>query len=461
MAATASKGRVLVVDDERRNVMVIATRLRALGYEVLEAKDGGEALAILRSTPVDLVLSDVMMPVVDGFELIRRIRSDTTLAALPVVLVTALDGTADRVRGFEAGASDFLTKPVNPAELELRVQSQVRLHRLQQELDHRSQILRFSAEADDPPAGRVFVLEDDPHWRAVLIELLQARGYVVEAACDLGSGIAAAERADPDVLLVDLKLPDGEGSDFIRLFRNLGLERHVPAIMVVTGVDDAQEKLACLRHGADDYVTKPITPVELLARVESQMRRSRASRLAVRQAERARGDAHTDPLTGLYNRRFLDEDLRRRVRGAASRADGFAVALLDIDHFKRVNDSYGHPVGDAVLRTVAGQVRKSLRESDLACRYGGEEFVAIFPSTGLREARIVADRLRTEIQASECPPLPAEAVTVSIGLAEWTPGEDAGDLLRRADEALYAAKHAGRNRVEEAAAAIEGGTSDR
>ncbi len=452
---TTSKGRVLVVDDERANVVLTAIRLRTLGYEVFEAAGGEEALAMLRSLEVDLVLSDVRMPVVDGFELVRRIRGEATLEGLPVVLVTGYDGPEERTHGLDVGADDFLAKPVNLAELQLRVQAQVRLHRLRRELRHRGRILQHpDVESAAAPTGSIFVLEDDEQWSTLLIDSLRAAGHAVESAADLATGIAAIARAEPDVLLVDLGLPDGNGLQVIRRFRDVTRGRQAPAILVVTAVDDEAQKLDCLRLGADDFVSKPISPMEVVARVGSQMRRIRASALAANQVERALGDAYTDALTGLYNRRYLDEDLLRRVSRAGARDGSFAVALLDVDHFKRINDTWGHPAGDAVLRTVAQQIRKYLRTGDLECRYGGEEFVVILPTTSLADAALVAERLRSGMESCELPsPLAGERITASLGVAGWAPGEDAASLLRRADQALYVAKRGGRNRVELAAVA--------
>ena len=447
-----SKGRVLVVDDEPANVTLMAARLRAFGYEVHEAASGEEALRLLHQWPMDLVLSDVHMPGIDGCELVRRIRADASLEGPPVVLVTGYDGPEERAQGLDAGADDFLTKPVQLPELQLRVHAQVRLHRLHRELRHRGRVLGVAANADEPGrGGRVFVIEDDEQWSALLVETLRAAGHEVESASDLKSGTAGIARFEPDVILVDLKLPDGDGSEVIRRFHHVGTGRPTPVIVVVTAASDEAEKVACLRLGADDFVAKPISPLELVARVASQLRRLSAAVLAASQVERAMGDAYTDPLTGLYNRRYLDADLRRRVNAAAENGEGFAVALLDVDHFKRVNDTWGHAAGDAVLCNVAQQIRAFLRTGDLECRYGGEEFVIVLPATSLTDARLVAERLRLGVAAGRSLPSTEETITASLGVAAWRPGEEPAALLHRADQALYAAKRGGRNRVEIAA----------
>jgi len=444
-----SKGRVLVVDDEPANVTLMAARLRAFGYEVHEAASGEEALRLLRQWPMDLVLSDVRMPGIDGCELVRRIRADASLGGPPVVLVTGYDGPEERAQGLDAGADDFLTKPIQLPELQLRVHAQVRLHRLHRELRHRGRVLGAPAAVDEPVrGGRVFVIEDDVQWSALLIETLRTAGHEVESAVDLRTGIAGIARFEPDVILVDLKLPDGDGSEVIRRFHHVGTGRPTPVIVVVTAASDEEEKVACLRLGADDFVAKPISPMELVARVASQLRRLSAAVLAASQVERAIGDAYTDPLTGLYNRRYLDADLERRVGAAGVSGEGFAIALLDVDHFKRINDTWGHAAGDAVLRTVAQQIRAFLRTGDLECRYGGEEFVIVLPETTMEGATSLAETLREKVAAHsfvfQGESIP---VTISVGCALVQPNDAATELIQRADEKLYEAKRSGRNRV--------------
>ncbi len=445
----ASKGRILVVDDERRNVMLLSIRLRALGYEVLEAESGEQALALARDHYVDVVLTDVMMPGIDGLELTRRLKADPAQAEVPVVLITALDDVKQRTRGLEAGADDFLGKPVNPAELELRVRGQVRLRQLQQELRGRIEVLGGqAATAGRVTGGKVFVVEDDAQWRNALCRRLVAQGHAVTSAEDLRTGLASVDGADPDVVIVDLCLPDGSGVDFIRQFRESRSGNHVPTILVVSAIEDAKDKLDALRSGADDYLVKPVAPEELEARIQAQLHRSRTSRALRDQVYQARLAASKDALTGLFNRRFLDEDLARRIERAAAGQHSFSLAMLDVDHFKRINDTHGHGVGDAVLRALAACVGAAMRESNLVCRYGGEELCLVLPATRLDDAVLCLERLRADVERLACPPLATGAITVSAGVAEWAPGETPGDVLRRADGALYAAKRAGRNRVE-------------
>ncbi|HEX7089803.1 MAG TPA: diguanylate cyclase [Longimicrobiales bacterium] len=310
----ACRGRILVVDDSPDNLEIISTRLRFCGYEVETASRGEQALARVQAHPPDLILLDVMLPGIDGYEVARRIKSDPSLPFIPIILVTVRDTTRDKVAGLDAGADDYLTKPINFPELEARVRSMLRIRRLQTELQEKNK------------------------------ELAQ------------------------------LSISDG--------------------------------------------------------------------------------------LTGLYNHRHSQEVLHEEFERAKRTGEPVAVAMFDLDHFKEVNDTHGHQVGDRVLQEMAEILRRTAREIDKLGRYGGEEFIAILPDTDLDDAAVFAERVRQDVARHL---FPADdtvfRMTVSAGVAVFP---DRGiitppDLIRRADQALYAAKEAGRNRVVRAGE-TEGGS---
>ncbi len=304
-AANGPRGRILVVDDNQDNIEIIATRLRFRGYDMEEAMDGEQALEIVRKNPPDLILLDVMLPDIDGYEISRRIKGDEALPFIPIILVTARDSTQDKVAGLDAGADDYLTKPINFPELEARVRSMLRIKRLQDELEE----------------------------------------------------------------------------------KNRELER-----------------------------------------------------LSI-----------SDGLTGLFNHRKIHALLHEEFDRANRTGDKLSVAMFDLDRFKSVNDTHGHPAGDRVLQEMAVILRESAREIDRLGRYGGEEFMVILPETDIEDAAVFVERVRREvarrpfdIQADE--PL---RMTISVGVATY-PHESIDSpeaLVKLADNALYAAKSAGRDRV--------------
>jgi two-component system, cell cycle response regulator len=299
----AEPGRILVVDDNQDNIEIIATRLRFRGYEILEASDGEQALRLVRDEAPDLILLDVMLPDIDGYEISRRIKGSDDLPFIPIILVTARDSTQDKVAGLDAGADDYLTKPINFPELEARVRSMLRIKRLQDEL---------------------------------------------------------AEK-------------------------NLELER-----------------------------------------------------LSI-----------SDGLTGLYNHRHIHGLLAEEYERVARTNDCMSVAMLDLDHFKQVNDTYGHQAGDRVLVELADILRESARDVDRLGRYGGEEFMALLPETCMDDAAVFVERVRREVarrpfDIGRDEPL---RMTISAGVATFPHDmiDSVEALVRSADEALYAAKAAGRN----------------
>jgi two-component system, cell cycle response regulator len=307
----AGASRILVVDDHPDNVEIIQARLESRGYQVETAANGQQALECVTANPPHLVLLDVMMPLMDGYEVARRIKSDAALPFIPIILVTARDSTEDKVEGLDAGAEDYLTKPVNFPELEARVRSMLRIKRLQDELDQKNR------------------------------ELEEAN----------------------------------------RQLRKLSI---------------------------------------------------------------------TDGLTGLFNHRHIHELLHEEFERSRRSSEPVAVVMLDLDHFKNLNDTYGHPTGDVILFETAEILRDTAREIDMLGRYGGEEFVAVLPDSDEEAGVRFAERVRERVDAHVFRDGATEVrMTLSCGVAALpSPGVDSpSSLLKLADEALYRAKSGGRNQV--------------
>ena len=448
--------RILVVDDVPANVKLLEVRLLAEYFEVLTAFSGADALEICESGKVDVVLLDVMMPEMDGFEVCRRLKTDSATAHIPVVMVTALDEVADRVRGLESGADDFLTKPVNDLQLLTRVRSLVRLKMLTDELRLRASTTRDIGIEEllgrkDPVGdrrGRVLLVDERVPAQARIRDMLVAVADVDVVAEPQAAFFQAAE-GDYDCVLVTTSL---SGFDPLRLcsqLRSLDRTRFLPIVMLAEkGQDDIV--LRALDLGVNDYLLRPVDEQELTARLRTQIRRKRYNQELRSSVAQTIELAITDGLTGLHNRRYLDSHLQTLFERAASRQRPLSLLISDIDRFKRINDTHGHAAGDEVLREFARRLRKNVRGIDLACRYGGEEFVVVMPDTEQAVAERVAERIRQEIEMLPFGPEGAAAldVTVSIGVASISPAADTLEaLLKRADGALYEAKKSGRNRV--------------
>lgn len=447
---------VLVVDDILPNVKVLEAKLAAEYFDVSTAMGGAEALAKMRQQPPDIVLLDVMMPEMDGFEVCRRIKADPLLATIPVVMVTALSDASERVRGLEAGADDFLTKPVNDTALFARVRSLVRMKltldelRLREETSTQLGVLDTAGDGpDDRARPRMLVVEDDAAQAGAIVNALADVGDVeVEAAGD-----AAMDRAATgafDVVIVSLTMKDFDGLRLCSHLRATAVTRNT-AVLIMIDPDGTAALVRGLEMGVVDYLVKPVDPAELVARTRTQIRRkSYHDRLRARY-EMSVAMAVTDSLTGLHNRRYLIGHLENLVARANAGGKPVSLMMLDIDHFKKVNDEHGHAAGDEVLQAFADRLRLGVRGIDLATRYGGEEFVVAMPDTDGEIAEAVAGRLLRDVGGVPFSILDGAVelpVTVSIGVTTSAGNDDsAAEMLARADEALYAAKDAGRNRM--------------
>jgi diguanylate cyclase (GGDEF)-like protein len=304
-------GCVLVVDDHEDNVELLRVRLESWGYRVVTAKDGLSALKVVEESPPDLILLDVMMPSVDGNEVARRIKRNPALPFIPIIMQTALDSTESKVEGLEAGADDYITKPIEFAELKARVRSMLRIKRLQEDLEERER------------------------------QLLEAN-------------------------------------------------------------------------------------------------------------ERLRHMSRTDALTGLDNRRYLEQQLEHMYAHAERLSEPLSCVMCDLDRFKSVNDEHGHHAGDAVLKEFARILKHEAREIDQVGRFGGEEFVILLPGTVLDAAVTFAERVRKALESHTFVFDGGSAKrTVSFGVAGWPHPriQSCDQLIRAADDALYVAKETGRNRV--------------
>jgi diguanylate cyclase (GGDEF)-like protein len=256
-------------------------------------------------------------------------------------------------------------------------------------------------------------------------------------------GVEMAMQLRPSVILLDIDMPGMDGFEVMRALKSRTETRHVPVI-VVSGMCDSTEKVTAFDLGANDYVTKPFEMAELKARLRAMIRLDQLLRLLNERAE-------VDGLTGLSNRASFNKHIQREVAEASRHGNALTVALLDIDHFKSINDTYGHPAGDEVLMRFSRLISQSCRTSDIACRYGGEEFALIMPQTSPHDALVVCDRIRAALSQITWPKHPERSVTVSIGLVGCAPSENGlfspEQWIEGADRALYASKHGGRNRV--------------
>ncbi|MDH0614318.1 MULTISPECIES: PleD family two-component system response regulator [unclassified Agrobacterium] len=453
--------RVLVVDDIPANVKLLEARLVAEYFDVVTAEDGFKALAICDEEQVDIILLDIMMPGMDGFEVCERLKANPNTAHIPVVMVTALDQPSDRVRGLKAGADDFLTKPVNDLQLIARVKSLVRLKAVSDELRLRAEtarqigieeMLRSDGLMQTP--GRVLVADGRASSQERIVRALKPVAEV-DAVTEPQAALLKAASSPFELVIVNSNFENYDPLRLCSQLRSLERTRFLPLLLVAEqGADEMVAR--ALDLGVNDYILRPIDPNELVARSLTQIRRKRYNEHLRLNLQHTMELAIVDGLTGLNNRRYLDNHLKILFDRAAVRGRPISICMTDIDRFKLVNDTYGHDVGDEVLREFAARVRSTVRGADLACRYGGEEFVVVMPDTPMELAASVAERLRAIVEDKPFYVRSIDrelSITASLGIATSSGAFGAPDeILKQADKALYEAKHAGRNRVVAAAA---------
>ncbi len=294
--------------------------------------------------------------------------------------------------------------------------------------------------------SRVLLVDDDRTMLDSLGQMVTSCGYLALPAPTWSDALKIFRRERPDIVLLDVMMPTIDGYKLARMIKAEAPESFVP-IILITGLDDLESKRRGMSAGADDFLTKPVAGLELEIRLNAMLRiKQLTDQLATANSKLAEL-AVTDPLTRLYNRRALYEHLDREFNRSRRYGNAFAVAMLDIDHFKRVNDTYGHSTGDQVLALVARTLSETVRRTDIVGRYGGEEFLILAPETPLAAAHILAERIRSAVEARTAAADGCPAVTISVGVAcsETVQAETSEALVQLADGALYTAKDRGRN----------------
>jgi two-component system cell cycle response regulator len=440
--------RILAVDDIAANLRLLEAKLRAEYYEVLLASSGPEGLQVAFTQLPDVILLDVMMPGMDGYEVCRALKADPRSQHIPVVMVTALTDPQERVRGLEAGADDFLTKPLDTAALFARLRALLRVKQVEDAWRLRAETAReLGIEPGPPPPAHLagasaLLLDAEDSQEGAVRAALEAEGMRVQAVTAAAEAFERLGHGGCDVALLALGAEPGDALRLASRLRAQNATRDLPLILLAEA-ERRDEVLRGFEIGANDHCLRPLDANELRARVRNQVRRKRYQERLRADLDRSLELAVTDPLTGLRNRRYAHRHLDSLLRTGPA-----AVLLADIDRFKAINDTHGHDVGDAALREVAERLSEQLRAADVVARYGGEEFLVVLTGAEALEALLVAERLRNAVAAV---PLRAGRInlplTISVGVAVGPAGTPLERLIGAADRALYRAKAEGRDRA--------------
>ncbi|GAB6907498.1 Response regulator with diguanylate cyclase domain (modular protein) [Desulfosarcina cetonica] len=452
----STRARVLIVDDEVMNLKLFKAYLSSENYEILTAENGHDAIAVINQHPPDVILLDVMMPGIDGFEVTRRLKQNAATASIPIILVTALSGQGNKTLGLDAGADEFLTKPIQRAELVARVRSMLRLKRFEEQIRGR----QLSEPQLERPAicsletheriPLVLIAEDNDSDALLVLKQLEYEPYSIKRVSTGEAAIREVLNEPVDLVLLDLLLPGIDGFEVCRRLKGDDRTCNIQIVMM-TSLRDLDCRIQGAELGTDDYLVKPVDACELKARVNALLKKKHYIDKLHNRYENVLNRALNDDLTGLFNHGYFKRFLALETKRALRQKHLIALLLMDLDNFKQINDTLGHLTGDRILVQVAKKIRENIREIDFAARYGGEEFAVILPYTGGQDAKSIAERIRSAIHKEviarnrDGTTLP---VSASIGVA-FCPndGIELEDLIRHADEMMYLAKQCGKNQV--------------
>jgi len=484
--------RILIADDDAAIVHTMSWVLKEHGYDVAAAHEGGRVLELMEERTPDLVLLDVMFPDADGYQLLERIKGDDRFRDVPVLMVSSLPPEEAAVRTLGLGAADFVKKPFRVKELLARIQAQLRmrailrsanetirsveaeLERVREEAENRRKLVdilhdvtddlssdeiyhllaRRVARALDLTHCSVILARDGERPRVVATAFEQASARNFELDLDRYPEIRAALDTARPVLVEDVMTSPLYADVRQRWVRDGTMVTSRSVIALPFALDQSQAGVFFLRRSVNE---PPLTAEDVefadtvVKAAVAAVQRAKILETTIADNRRLEVLAHTDPLTAVLNRRALTERLASELERVRRYESQVSLLLIDIDHFKRVNDSYGHLVGDDVLMDVGALLQSAVRAVDVVARYGGEEFVIALPETGVMGATVFAERIRELIEEHAFSLADGRALrlTASVGVASYpTPGvETLEDFLATADQALYRAKAEGRNRV--------------
>lgn len=451
---------ILIVDDEEDIRINLEAALSAEGYKTILAASGEEALRLAKSMEPDALLLDIMMPDMDGYELCRKLKADGSAKGAMIVFASALRKTQNKVEGLDMGADDYVTKPFNMPELlaKLRALFRAREHNRQLErlVDFSRAVNALELEAiaraamDGIPrllrADRfsVFIID----WEESAFRMLahnHSEGEMDELLIPMAASPLMLETVKSGREIVVGGFPSSKYSAGVRARSKYG-DGHALCSPVELGTEVFG--VLNLNGNSNGFFDKldlnlvRLVSETLAASLGNHLRHEQMNKLAI-----------TDGLTRLFNHRYFQERLAQEFERAKRFSQDLSLILMDIDFFKRINDTYGHPVGDVILKAVAARISAHLRKIDLTARYGGEEFAMLLPQTNIEMAMAVAERIREDMAEK---PIETDkgslTVTISLGVCDTSVSgvTRAVDLVRKADEALYAAKKDGRNMVKSA-----------
>lgn len=429
---------ILIVDDSKLMIKLIKKELEPDGYRFFSSDSGEEAINIAMKERIDLITLDLEMPGMNGYEVCQKLRLDQKTQDIPVIIVSAKTDQKEKEKGFEYGAIEYFVKPFPKGSL-------------------RTFIKNLFSAIEQKRFGRIAVVDQEATTGHILKYSLKKKGYIIYLM-KTGAELVNFLKSNPvDIIISEYELPDIRSDE---MFKNLNKNenlRFIPKI-IITSVTKRDELIEALNKGADDYIYKPFDMEELFARVNAHLRVRYLHQELKEKNLILQELSITDSLTGLLNRGYLEKRLKSEYSRSKREASPVSCIMADIDDFKSVNDTYGHDLGDTVLKDIASIMVNSSRVSDIVGRYGGEEFTLILPNTSYKGALVVAERIRNNVLRHT---FRKDDITVkrtiSIGVCSFPESvvNSEKELIKLADIALYNAKKSGKNKTVQAPLSVQ------
>ncbi len=444
--------KILIVDDLKFNIDLLEEKLQVEFYEIHRAYNGQDAISKAISIRPDIILMDIMMPIMDGFGATKAIRKTPEISYIPIIIVTALSSIEDKVNSFVYGADDYMNKPINYSLLKLRIKSLIRMKSSIDEIILRAGIgenlqnLLCAPLLDVEIANSKILLVDDSELIHSIYDKLERKNIIVDICKNPDQAVQKCLKNNYSLIIINSEIVDCNVIDIAVKIRNQVKLKHIPILMIIDEYDE-DTLIKNLEIGINDYF---ITPGEIRELIVKSIAQVKKFHYIQNLKSTYLKDANIDELTQVYNRRYLEIYFKSLIKQLQNNEKISIICIIDIDNFKQLNDTWGHITGDKILKSIASILKNNIRSSDFIARIGGEEFIIILHHLTKLEAKSVIEKLSKNIletKFSDYSKIKTVKCTISAGIADINPEDTLAEAINRADKNLYKAKSSGKNTV--------------
>ena len=444
--------KILIVDDLKFNIDLLEEKLQIEFYEIHRAYNGQDAISKAISIKPDIILMDIMMPIMDGFGATKAIRKTPEISYIPIIIITALSSTEDKVNSFIYGADDYMNKPINYSLLKLRIKSLIRMKSTIDEIILRAGIgenlqnLLCAPLLDVEISNSKILLIDDSELIHSIYDKLARKNIIVDICKNPDQAVQKCLKDNYSLIIINSEIVDCNAIDIAVKIRNQIKLKHIPILMIIDEYDE-DTLVKNLEIGINDYFITPGEIRELIVKSISQVKKFHYIQNLKSTYLK---DVNIDDLTQVYNRRYLEIYFKSLIKQLQNNEKVSIICIIDIDNFKQLNDTWGHITGDEILKSIASILKNNIRSSDFIARIGGEEFIIILHHLTKLEAKSVIEKLSKNIletKFSDYAKTKTIKCTISAGIADINPDDTLAEAVNRADKNLYKAKSSGKNKV--------------